>query len=143
MNDELDQFVQQLQHKIYEDTRAEFGEKVYNRWREPKYMERMDLPDGYARITGACGDTMEIFLKFENHRVAAASFLTDGCGPSAVCGSYAAELAKGRSPEELAGISGETILDVLGGLPEDYAHCAFLAAETLRRALRNYHDKTG
>ncbi len=138
MNDELDRFVEQLQDKIYEETRVEFGEKAYHRWRHPKYVGKMDLPDGHARITGTCGDTIEIFLRFKDNRVTAASFLTDGCGSSLVCGSYAAELATGKSPEELADISGKTILDILGGLPEDYEHCAFLAAEALRQAVYDY-----
>jgi nitrogen fixation NifU-like protein len=141
MADELDRFVEQLQAQIYEETRTEFGEKVYNRWRNPKYMGKMDLPDGYGKNRGDCGDTMEIFLRFKGDRVAEASFLSDGCGPSQVCGSFAAELAMNKSLEELAGISGEMILDMAGGLPEDNEHCAFVAAAALREALRNYLDR--
>jgi len=138
MSDKLDQFVEQLQEKINKETREEFGETVYNRWREPKYMERMDLPDGYGCLKGSCGDTMEIFLKFKDNRVIAASFMTDGCGPSQVCGSYAVELAHGKSPEDVADINGEMILDIVGGLPEDNEHCAFLAASVLHEALDDY-----
>ena len=138
MTDELDKFVDLLQDRIFDETRMEFGEKAYNRWLEPKFMERMALPDGYAKQTGTCGDTMEIFLIFENDRVAAASFMTDGCGPSVVCGSYAAELAHGKSPEDLADFNGDMILEILGGLPEDHKHCAHLATETVKRALDDY-----
>ena len=35
----------------------------------------------------------------------------------------------------LPDITGEAILEVLGDLPEDNIHCAFLAAETLQAAL--------
>jgi nitrogen fixation NifU-like protein len=138
MTDELDKFVDLLQDQIYDETRMEFGEKAYKRWREPKFMERMASPDGYAKQTGTCGDTMEIFLKFENDRVTAAAFMTDGCGPSVVCGSYAAELSQGKSPEDLADFNGDVILEILGGLPEDHKHCAHLAAETVKRALDDY-----
>ncbi|MEW6079772.1 MAG: iron-sulfur cluster assembly scaffold protein [Thermodesulfobacteriota bacterium] len=141
MTDPLDQFVEQLQNQIYEETRAEFGETVYNRWRNPKYMGRMDLPDGYGKIKGDCGDTMEIFLKFKDDRVTAAAFMTDGCGPSQVCGSFAAELAIGKNPEELKAISGDVILKVIGGLPEENEHCAYIAAETLHQALRQHLDQ--
>ena len=141
MTDELDRFVEDLQDQIYEETREAFGDVVYNRWRNPRHMGRMDLPDGHARVSGSCGDTMEIFLRFKDNRVIDASFLTDGCGPSLVCASYAAELAMGKSPEEVAAVSGWTILDLLGGLPEENEHCAFLAAETLHQALSNYTDR--
>ena len=106
--------------------------------REPLFMGGMENPDGHGRITGTCGDTMQIFLRFENERVEEASFLTDGCGSSAVCGSFAAEFARGKAPEELADVSGDSILDFIGGLPEEDRHCAFLAAETLQSALDDY-----
>ncbi len=141
MDEGFDQFVQQLQDQVYEETRAEFGEIVYNRWREPKYMGRMDLADAHARMTGSCGDTMEMFLRFKDGRVEAASFLADGCGPSVVCGSYAAELSLGKRLEELLEIRGDVILNILGGLPEEYEHCAFLAAQTLQQAVCEYRDR--
>jgi len=84
---------------------------------------------------------MEIFLKFEKDTVKEATFRTDGCGSSLVCGSFAAELALGKSPDEVAEISGETILEVLGGLPEEDRHCALLAAQTLQEALDDYMQK--
>jgi NifU-like protein involved in Fe-S cluster formation len=45
--------------------------------------------------------------------------------------------------EALGFVSGEAILKKLGGLPEGNVHCAFLAAETLRKALADclYHEK--
>ena len=84
---------------------------------------------------------MQVFLKFENDQVQEASFLTDGCGASAVCGSFAAELALGKSPDELVEITGDAILKILGGLPKEDEHCAFLAGETLQEALNEYMIK--
>lgn len=141
MDNNLDYFVQQLQDQIYEETKKDFGEKVYQRWRKPLYMGVIDEPDGYAKVKGKCGDSIEIFLRFENNRVTQASFQTDGCGPSVVCGSYAAEMAIGKNPDELVEITGEIILEKLGGLPEENEHCAFLAAESLQKALNDYMIK--
>lgn len=138
MGDNLDNFVQQLQDQIFEETKKDFGEKVYKRWREPLYMGVIDEPDGHAKVKGKCGDSIEIFLKFEKNRLTQASFLTDGCGPSVVCGSYAAEMAIGKDPDELIEITGKIILEKLGGLPEENEHCAFLAAESLQQALNDY-----
>jgi nitrogen fixation NifU-like protein len=98
----------------------------------------MAQPDAYARVKGSCGDTMEIYLRFANDRVEEASFMTDGCGASTVCGSFAAELAIGRTAEELTDITGETILRRLGRFPQEDRHCAFLAADTLQQALHAF-----
>ena len=85
---------------------------------------------------------MEIYLRFEDNKVREASFLTDGCATTIVCGSFAAELAHNKAPEELLNITGKTLLNLLGGLPKEDQHCAFLAADTLREAVENYlHTK--
>jgi len=138
MTGELDDFAKALQDQINNETRETYGEIAFARWLEPLYVGVLAEPDGYGRVTGTCGDTMEIFLKFGNNRVKNATFQTNGCGSSAVCGSFAAELVHGRSPDEIAGITGESILNILGGLPEEDRHCAFLAAQALQEALDDY-----
>lgn len=138
MVDDFDTFADNLQQEIFEDTKKEYGQVFFDRWRNIVYMGKMEDPDGYARITGTCGDTMEIYLKFEDDKVKESTFFTDGCGSSGVCGSFAVELALGKDPDEIMAIKGEQILEILGGLPEDDRHCVFLAVETLHNALDNY-----
>ncbi|NSW85971.1 MAG: iron-sulfur cluster assembly scaffold protein [Syntrophobacteraceae bacterium] len=99
---------------------------------------RMPSPTSSARITGPCGETMEVYLKIHKDRIEQASFFTDGCGASIVCGATASEKAAGRSIDEAALIDGDAILEFVGGLPEDHRHCAFLAAETLQAAIHNH-----
>ena len=137
----LDDFVNGLQNQILEETRAEFGDVAFERWQNPLYAGAINNSDGHGRITGSCGDTMQIFLKFKKNKVKEATFLTDGCGSSTVCGSFAAELALGKTPDELAEITGDTILKILGKFPEENRHCAFLAADTLQAALNSYMIK--
>ncbi len=141
MANELDDFVVSLQDQIHEETKEAYGQVTFERWLKPLYVGVLPNPEGYGRITGTCGDTMEIFLKFEDDRVKNATFQTNGCGSSTVCGSFAAEIAQGKSPDEIAEITGEMILDILGGLPEKNRHCAFLAAEALQEALNDYMRK--
>jgi len=141
MSKDFDDFVEGLQNQIYEETRADYGQVAFQRWLKPLYMGAFDNPDGHGRITGSCGDTMQIFLRFENDKVKEASFQTDGCGSSTVCGSFAAELSLGKSPDEILDITGEAILKELGGLPEEERHCAFLSADALQEALNDYMIK--
>jgi nitrogen fixation NifU-like protein len=141
MDDTLDAFIDGLQQQIFEETRAAYGELGFQRWRRPLYRGALADANGHGRLTGTCGDTMEVYLRFGQERVQAASFRTDGCGASTVCGSLAAELALGKTPEELVEITGETILGILGVFPREDRHCAFLAAETLQAALGDYMRK--
>jgi nitrogen fixation NifU-like protein len=141
MTDEFDDLAKELQNQIYEETRKAYGRIAFERWLKPLYVGVMPHSNGYGRVTGTCGDTMEIFLRFEKGRVKEAMFQTDGCGSSSICGSFAAELAHGRKPDELKEITGEMILEVLDGLPDEDRHCAFLAAEALQEAIEAYIQK--
>ncbi|RJR32418.1 MAG: hypothetical protein C4576_30135 [Desulfobacteraceae bacterium] len=82
-----------------------------------------------------------MFLKFQGERVSNASFLTDGCGSITACGSHATEMALGKSPDEILEITGDAIMKRLGEFPQEEAHCAMLAAETLQEALHSYMVK--
>jgi NifU-like protein involved in Fe-S cluster formation len=138
MGDDLDRIIEAMQNTINEDTRAAWGEEAYQRWVNPPNMGAMPDADGTAELRGSCGDSMAISLKFDGGRVCAASFETDGCGPSVVCGSLAAEMAVGKTAEELFDITDAMVLARAGQIPEDHHHCAFLAVSTLHEALGKY-----
>ncbi len=98
--------------------------------------------NGHARITGPCGDTMEFWVQVVDNRIAKATFITDGCGPSRAAGSMATELAIGRPLGEAARIEQADILKALGGLPKDSEHCALLASNTLKAAIRDHAGRS-
>jgi nitrogen fixation NifU-like protein len=136
--DKFDQFVNDLQERIFDEAREAYGEKGFDRWRNPRHNGRMASADCFAIVTGDCGDSMEIYLQIEGNRVKAASYFTDGCGSSNICGSFAAELAIGKDLDAVADIDGDAILKAIGRLPEDDRHCADLAAAALQEALSLY-----
>ena len=138
MKDPMDDFVDKLQEQIFEETRKVYGEEVFNRWQNPKFMGKMTNASCVGRLTGNCGDSMEIYLRIRNDKVEEASFFTEGCGASVACGSMVAELATGKDLEEASQIGGDAVLMALGGLPEEENHCAFLAAETLLAAIHEW-----
>jgi nitrogen fixation NifU-like protein len=94
--------------------------------------------DGYARITGPCGDTMEFWLTVQNGKLDRVSFITNGCGCSLACGSMAASMAEGKSIQDAAALKQADILDALGGVSSEFEHCALLAANTLKAACEDY-----
>ncbi len=142
MTRDFEVHLDELQQKIYDQTLEAFGHEVFKRWKEPMHMGRMENPHSSSRLTGSCGDSVEIYLKFEKDKVSEATFFSDGCGPSVVCGSVACELVLGRDVENAASVTGEEILSSLQGLPEDKEHCAYLAAQALQEAVHNYIKKT-
>jgi nitrogen fixation NifU-like protein len=142
VSDDLDRVAEELQETIIKDARAHYSDTVVDLWLRPRNFGVLDHPDGYARITGPCGDTMEIFLQVEEHRISRATFTTDGCGPSLASGSIATQLAVGKSPEETRAITSRVILEALGGLPKESEHCALLAVNVLSHAVSQYLTKS-
>jgi nitrogen fixation NifU-like protein len=127
-----------LQKKIQSEIKDPFSKIAFEHYLKTDNKGVLSNPDGYASLTGKCGDTIDIFLRFEGNRVIKASYQTNGCAWSNICGSLAAEMTLDKEPDEILEITGEAILEALGHLPENEAHCAFLAAESVQAALHDY-----
>ncbi|MBW2028044.1 MAG: iron-sulfur cluster assembly scaffold protein [Deltaproteobacteria bacterium] len=143
MDRDAELFVEDVLAEIRREMEGAYGKAAYERWKSPLFLGKMDDPDGHGCMMGACGDAMQVFLKFEGNRVKEAAFLSDGCGSSTVCGSFAAEIAIGKTPEEILEVTGQDIISKMGTIPEEDRHLADLAAETLKAALRDYQGKRG
>jgi nitrogen fixation NifU-like protein len=129
--EQFEELIKAQMRKIYSETAVEHS-------MNPRNLGDMEDADGFAKVTGSCGDTMEIWLKVKGGTNANASFLTDGCGTSIASGSMVTELAKGKSVSEAQRLSQQDVLNALGGLPRESEHCALLAADTLKEAIRDY-----
>jgi nitrogen fixation NifU-like protein len=138
MAQEFDDLFKELEQSVMEDMKEVYSEKTIDHFLNPRNLGEIPAPDGFGRVTGPCGDTMEIYLKVRDGRVINASFWTDGCGPSIASGSMVTELAKEKGILEARKITQDDILEALGGLPEDSLHCALLAANTLKEAIKDY-----
>ena len=129
---------QDSQEQALAEARRIYTETVIDHAMNPRHLGDMQHADGFARITGPCGDTMEIWLRVRGDMITGISFMTDGCGTSIASGSMVTELAQGISIRKALQISQEDVLDALGGMPEESQHCALLAANTLKAAVRDY-----
>jgi nitrogen fixation NifU-like protein len=129
--EQFEEFVKAEMRKIYSETAIDHA-------MNPRNVGSMEKADGFGKVTGPCGDTMEMWLRVKNGTIIGATFLTDGCGTSIASGSMVTELAKGKSLSEVVKISQQDVLSALGGLPEESEHCALLAANTLKEAVRDY-----
>lgn len=129
---------EQFEELVREEMRKTYSETAIEHGMNPRNLGDMEDADGFAKVTGSCGDTMEIWLKVRNGNIARATFLTDGCGTSIASGSMVTELTKGKSIAEVQRITQQDVLNALGGLPEESVHCALLAADTLKAAIKDY-----
>jgi nitrogen fixation NifU-like protein len=129
-SEEIEKMVMNGMRKIY-------SEKAIDHAMNPRNVGHLKESNGLAKITGSCGDTMEISLKISGGRISDARFWTDGCGSSIACGSVITELVKGKSISEAEKIGYTTVLEALDGLPDSDVHCSVLASETLRVAIES------
>ena len=129
--EELEELIRQEMRKVYTEIAIDHA-------LNPRNMGNMGDADGFGKVTGPCGDTMEIWLRVEGNTVVAAGFSTDGCSATLASGSMLTELVKGKSVPQALGISQQYVLDALGGLPEGNRHCALLAVNTLKEAIKDY-----
>lgn len=98
----------------------------------------IDQSDGYARITGPCGDTMEISLIVKDDVIIKCTFDTDGCGATISCGSIITDMATGKTISYARSIDQASILTYCEGLPQANEHCALLAVNALQMALEDF-----
>ncbi len=138
---DLDAFVEKIEAKILEEEKEIYTERTLKEANDPKNLGEIKDANGFGKVTGPCGDTMQIYLKieFQDDKITDSKFLTDGCGSSIACGSVITELVKGKSIEEALKIEDKDILSILGGLPKENLHCSVLAADTLRAAIEYYY----
>ena len=134
MSSDIDKLAEELQSMMW----TGYSEAVVDHAQNPRNLGSIPNADGFASITGSCGDNMEIWLNVNDGVISEVGFWTSGCGSSVVAGSMATELAKGKSLPAASKISQQDILNALGGLPEESEHCALLASNAVKEAIKNY-----
>ena len=138
MTNEPDDLFKALEQSVIDDMKRVHSEQTVDHFLNPRNLGRISSPDGVGRMTDLHGSTMEIYLKVKDDKVMHTSFWTDGCGCSIASGSMITELVKGKSVSEAQKITHQDVLDALGGLPKDDLHCAVLATNTLKEAIKDY-----
>jgi nitrogen fixation NifU-like protein len=99
-------------------------------------------PDHATEMTGSCGDTMSVSLKFENGAIRDIKYQVLGC-PGAVAAAMAvADLAKGKTIEEARTLNDGHVFRLLEEIPATKHHCIQLAVKTLHKALAEYTLKS-
>jgi nitrogen fixation NifU-like protein len=138
MSVDIDELAKRLENSVLEDAREVFSEAVIEYAYNPRNMGELIDANGVGRVTGTCGDTVQIQICVEDGRIAESRFMTDGCGTSIACGSMLTEMIEDKTIEEALAITSDDLLRSLGGLPEENVHCTVLAVDTLHAAIDDY-----
>jgi len=113
-----------------------YSATLIDHFEHPRNAGAMPDADAEAFVTNpVCGDSLRLFLRFAEGRIAAASFLSSGCPASIATSSAATEMVAGRTPEEAEALTRDDFAAAVGGLPASKVHCSVLAAAAVRNAI--------
>lgn len=134
----MDSEFEAVEENTADKIRSIYSDMVIDHAMNPRNVGSIPNADGYGSAIGICGDDMEIWLRIRNGNIAEASFWTNGCSTTIASGSMVTEMVKGKAVVQAQKISQQDILTALDGLPEGSEHCAQLAANALREAVKDY-----
>ena len=129
MADKLEVILKQLR-EIYSETTIRHIIRPHNNKEIPH-------ADGFGARQSGCGENMKIWLQVRDNAIWDSGFWTDGCAATIACGSMATELAQDKTVEQAMKLTASDISEALENLPKGNLHCAELAAETLKAALKD------
>ncbi len=124
-----------------------YSDKVIDHYENPRNVGSFEKEEeGVGTgVVGApeCGDVMKLQLKITPKGVVEdARFKTFGCGSAIASSSYITELVKGKSVDEVRGISNTEIVEELS-LPPVKIHCSVLAEDAIKAAISDWEAKNG
>lgn len=121
---------------------AAYSDTVLDHFQNPRNAGEMPDPDGDATTANpVCGDRMRVMIRVADDRIAEVRWLTRGCPPAIATSSFASEMVKGWTLDEVSALTRDQIAEAIGGLPKDKVHCSVLAADALRAAIANYRSR--
>jgi nitrogen fixation protein NifU and related proteins len=129
--------LEKLEQAILQEMINSFGPTVVDHAMNPRNAGMMENPDGQATLTGICEDTVRMQLRLCGDTMEEIRFMTNGCGATVACGSMVTEMALGKSVQDAMKIDGKRVIEAFGGLPIEHTHCADLAANALKAALKD------
>lgn len=119
-----------------------YSEKLIKHFTNPKNVGAMKNPSGVGVVGNpVCGDIMKVYIKVEGDVIKDVKFETLGCAAAIATSSMITDLAKGKKVSQALQISKTDIADALDGLPPIKMHCSNLAADALKKAIEDYHQK--
>jgi nitrogen fixation NifU-like protein len=111
-----------------------YREHILDHYKNPRNRGELDHPDiTYTDSNPLCGDELRLDLSVRDGRVSDVKFSGHGCSISQASASMLTERIKGRTLDEIKGVSREDVLEDLGiDLGPVRLKCALLALKVLK-----------
>jgi nitrogen fixation NifU-like protein len=121
-----------------------YSEKVMDHFMHPRNVGEISDADGIGEVGNpVCGDLMTFYIKVQADIIVDVKFKTFGCGAAIAVSSMISEMAKGKTLDEVMGITNKDVAAELDGLPPQKMHCSNLGADALHKAIEDYRNKKG
>ncbi len=124
----------------------QYSQKVLEHFANPQNVGELIDADAIATEgSPACGDMITFSLKInsETRVIEDIKFKSYGCASNIATASIATVLAKGKTIDQIKAMKGKAIIDELDGLPAVKMHCAILAINGLKAAIKDWEIKQG
>lgn len=121
-----------------------YNEKVMELFKNPRNIGKIKDADGVGKVENPkCGDKLELYIKVENEIITDVKSKTSGCAAAIAASSIITEMVKDKNLDEVMNITGQDVVDELGGLPLFKIICSYLAVDALHAAIEDYCEKKG
>ena len=136
--DDVQALIERIRSTILAEAEQKLADEAFVNLRHSAHIGRMKDADGVACVTGANGNCMEMYLKFEHDRVVRAKYISDGDSASCLCGSCTAVMAIGQDVAGLLRIKPSDVQKRVQRSGAGIEKQVMLAVLALHKAVENY-----
>lgn len=122
---------------------AGYSEKAVNYYLETPHLGIIPNADQISEMTGTCGDTIKVYLKVENDRIADVKYEIMGCPGSISAAMAAGDLVRGKTVDDALALNDGDVFHFLEEIPVKKHHCIQLAVKALLSALHDFRADNG
>ena len=113
-----------------------YSDKLLDHFQNPRNVGELPPPAVTVEIANpGCGDILRLSARFDGQTVAEARYKMRGCTASIAAGSALTGWMRGKTREELAGLTVRMIDHALGGLTPSTRHAAVLCVDAVQALL--------
>ncbi len=121
-----------------------YQEIILDHYRHPQNYGRIENPSAEAADTNPlCGDAISMTLRINDNKIEDVKFSGAGCAISQAAASMLTEAIKGKTLDEVKGMTKINVVEMFGGI--NFGHvrikCAMLPLKVMKMAVYSYYGK--
>ena len=114
-----------------------YSSKVLEHLENPRNVGVLSDASAYGEASNpVCGDLLQLYVKVLEGKIVATSFQAEACPPCIAAASVLTEMVQGLYLAEALQLKAAAVTQALETLPRNKEHCATLAIDALKAALK-------